>query len=153
MVDPSQVNSMFTHCDKRVPTLGLVEDLSFPYRVYALQLADNCVYVGIAHKSDIKRAVQRHFNTGGGKAHFTMVHAPKQVLLIWPAASTAVEAYVYYSFLGRLSAGAQQASTLGGWVQTSSKLSPVAGWLRAMPCHVRRYFFVPSHICARHAVS
>ena len=85
---------MFTYCDKRVPTLGLVEDVSFPYRVYVLELADNCVYVGIAHKSDIKRAVERHFNTGGGKAHFTMVHPPKKVLLIWPAVSMAVEAYL-----------------------------------------------------------
>ena len=129
MADPSDVSSTFTYCDKRVPTLGLLENLSLEYRVYALELADNCVYVGIAHRSDIKRAIGRHFGVGGvkNKVHFTSVHSPKKVLLVWPAASTSVEAYVYYAFLGRLSGGASQESSIGGWVQTSSNLSPVAG--------------------------
>ena len=47
---------------------------------------------------------------------------------VWPAASTAVEAYVYYSFLARMVSSATKAKyfALGGWVQTSSILSPVA---------------------------
>ena len=129
MADPSSVSRTFTYCEKKVPRLGLLENLSFEYRVYALELADNCVYVGIAHRSDIKRAIGRHFGVGGvrNNVHFTSVHPPKKIPLVWPAASTSVEAYVYYAFLGRLSGGASQVSSIGGWVQTSTNLSPVAG--------------------------
>ena len=128
MAKPQEVHSEFTHWDKSVPKLGLVEDLKYEYRVYALELAHDCFYVGIAHKSDVKRAVQRHFTSGGKAPHYTCVHPPKRVLVVWPAISTAVEAFVYYSFLSRMDAGATKAKLfrLGGWVQTSSKLSPVS---------------------------
>ena len=131
MCDPSEVHSRFTFWDKSVPKLGLVEDATYDYRVYALALAHDCTYVGIAHKSDVKRAVNRHFD-GSGKTHYTRVHPPKRVLLVWPAISPAAEAFVYYAFLSRMNAGASQATQfkIGGWVQTSSKLSPVSSMVQ-----------------------
>ena len=99
MAKPQEVHSEFTHWDKSVPKLGVVEDLTYEYRVYALELAHDCFYVGIAHKSDVKSAVQRYFNSGG-KAHHTCVHPPKRVLLVWPTISTAVEAFVAFETFG-----------------------------------------------------
>ena len=66
---------------------------------------------------------------GLGRTH---VHPPRCVLLVWPAISTAVEAYVYYSYLSTMTSGVGNGSKfrLGGWVQTSSKLSPVSAMVQ-----------------------
>lgn len=127
MVEPSQVHKNMSCCHPTVPSLGLEENFSFDYRVYAVQLANSCVYVGIAHASQIKQTIGRHFEDGN-KVHYTRAHPPRHVLLVWPAASTAIEAYVYYSFLARMGASATKTKhfALGGWVQTSSVLSPLA---------------------------
>ena len=107
------------------------EHTDYPFRVYALELAHDCVYIGIAHKADVKRAVNRHF-ADSSNVHFTTVHAPRRVLLVWPAISTAVEAYVYYAYLSTMTFGVGNGSQfrLGGWVQTSSKLSPVSAMVQ-----------------------
>ena len=61
MVDPEIVHSEYKYCHSSVPTLGLRDDdeaMRFPWRVYVLELAGGKIYVGIAHKSDVKRAVK-----------------------------------------------------------------------------------------------
>ena len=124
---PDNVHKDVSYCHRSVPPLGLEDRAEFQYRVYALQLADDCVYVGIAHASQVKKTIGRHFEAKPN-VHYTGVHRPRSVLLVWPAVSTAVEAYVYYAFLARMGSSATRAKqfALGGWVQTSSTLSPVA---------------------------
>ena len=123
MASNEKVNAEFCFCDPSVPALGLVGDTTYPYRVYALQCRNGCVYVGISHRSEVKRRVSGHFD-GGAQCHYTAKNKPTSVLLVWPAISTAVESYVYHAFLGRMPAS--QLEKLGGWVQTSSRLSPLA---------------------------
>ena len=49
-MQPGVVHSQYSYClEGSVPPLGLTEDLSYQYRVYALELADKCIYIGIAH--------------------------------------------------------------------------------------------------------
>ena len=62
--------------------------------------------------------------------HYTSVHRPRSVLLVWPAVSRAVEAYTYYAFLDKLALSKVLGGKLGGWVQTSSGLSPLGSLLQ-----------------------
>ena len=95
MVDPKLVTADYSCRDKKIPDLGLVEEFSYQWRVYVLELEHDCVYVGIAHRSKVRDTILRHFILGDDKPHYTAVHPPKSVLLVWPAISPAVEAYVY----------------------------------------------------------
>ena len=64
MVEPAAVHSQYKYCHSSVPPLGLCGDddaMNFSYRAYVLELARGNIYVGIAHKSDVKQAVNRHF--------------------------------------------------------------------------------------------
>ena len=123
MVSQEEVNAEFSFCDRSVPSLGLTNDASYPYRVYALQCKNDCIYVGISSRQEIKRRIAGHFS-GAARCHYTEKNKPTSVLLVWPVVSLAAEAYVYYAFLSRMPA--QRLNDLGGWVQTSSRMSPLA---------------------------
>ena len=123
-MSPSEVHIRYAYRDKSVPTLGLLENFDYDWRVYALELQHGCTYVGIAAASQVKRTIQRHFDAGN-RCHYTSKHRPLRVLLVWPAISRSVEAYVYHAFLDRLSVGHMREGKLGGWIQTSSVVSPL----------------------------
>ncbi len=72
-----------------MPELGLSDNTGLEYRVYVLDCADSCLYVGIEVKAKLASRLKQHF-VGGG-AFFTKQHRPRALHLVWPAASTAVE--------------------------------------------------------------
>ena len=76
-----------------VPDLGLNECLSFPLRVYVLGCEGACYYVGIAPKEKIGDRILEQF---GGATHFCEKHPPQEVLCVWPAASEAIEAAMFF---------------------------------------------------------
>ena len=129
--DASDVTSTTVWKSKKVPELGLENNLAYEYRVYVLECAAPSgargpyFYVGIEHKSKIWLRLKQHFEHRG--SHYTKSRAPNQIHLIWPAANTAVEAYVYAALSSQLPAGS--AHRLGGWVQTSDAPSPLARML------------------------
>ena len=123
MASKEDVHANFTFRSPSVPELGLVSDTSYPYRVYVLQCRHECMYVGIAHRSEVKRRISGHFD-GSAHCHYTEKNPPTGVLLVWPAMSTAVESFVFHALLGRMPA--QSLCKLGGWLQTSSRPSPLA---------------------------
>jgi hypothetical protein len=105
-----------------MPELGLSDNAGLEYRVYVLDCADSCLYVGIEVKAKLASRLKQHF-VGGG-AFFTKQHRPRALHLVWPAACTAVECYVYHALLAMQPAG--RVERLGGWTQTSTKVSPLA---------------------------
>jgi hypothetical protein len=107
---------------KAMPELGLSDDTGLGYRVYVLDCADSCLYVGIEVKARLASRLKQHFASGG--AFFTKQHRPRALHLVWPAACTAVECYVYHALLAMQPAG--RVERLGGWTQTSTKVSPLA---------------------------
>jgi len=108
-----------------MPDLGLAEKLDAEWRVYVLRCADGALYVGLARKAWIGRRIQQHFNGKG--SHFTQRFTPSAVCLVWPARTRAVEAYAYFGLLETVSR--DRCKRVGGWTQTSSKLSPLANQL------------------------
>lgn len=104
-----------------MPDLGLDKNLEAEFRVYVLLCADGYLYVGLAHKSWVGRRIQAHFDGNG--SHFTQSFKPSKVCLVWPAQTRAVEAYVYFALLETV--GEDRCKRVGGWTQTSSKLSPL----------------------------
>ena len=110
------------YCKKTIPYLGLVDDLELELRVYVLLLEGGRLYVGIAPRGELKRRLAKHWNGQG--SHFTKVHKPRAVLMVWPAAHRGVEALVFQALLGQLHK-VNVGDFLGGWIQTSSKLSPL----------------------------
>ena len=114
-----------------MPILGLDPSLDFEFRVYVLEceVPAGCsgpyFYVGIEHKSRIRDRLLQHFAHKG--SHFTKYHKPKKVHLLWPAANTAVEGYVYLSLLSTMRQ--ESVAKLGGWTQTSTEPSPLANMM------------------------
>ena len=107
---------------QRIPDIGLSSALEYDYRVYALACEGGRVYVGIAHKSWVGRRIAEH-SLGEG-ACFTKKFAPHEILLVYPAACRAVEAYVYYALLAGYASSAVY--RVGGWTQTNTMLNPLA---------------------------
>ena len=110
------------YCRKRIPCLGLVENLEFELRVYVLLLEGGRMYVGIAPRAELKRRLSDHW--GGKGSDYTKAHTPQAVLMVWPAAHRGVESYVFQALLGQLHK-VNVGDFLGGWVQTSTNLSPL----------------------------
>ena len=110
------------YCRKRIPYLGLVENLEFELRVYVLLLEGGRMYVGIAPRAELKRRLSDHW--GGKGSDYTKAHTPQAVLMVWPAAHRGVESYVFQALLGQLHK-VNVGDFLGGWVQTSTNLSPL----------------------------
>ena len=98
--------------------VGLVNDPLLPFRVYVLQCKPLSVggeptyYVGIEHRSQIWRRLQSHKGQTETAAHFTKSHKPVQIELVWPAATRAAEAFVFYALLAKLPSNAVE--RLGG---------------------------------------
>ena len=105
----------------RVPDLGLALNLKYPFRVYLLGCADDCLYAGFERAPQIGQRIRDHFDGKG--ADFTRHHAPKDILMVWPVAHAAAEAYVFSAMLSGMPGGSVH--RLGGWTQTSVKPSPL----------------------------
>ena len=60
----------------------------------------------------------------GIAADFCVHHKPKRVLLVWPAATRAVEAYIFHALLAQLDSR-MDLRTVAGFTQTSLKPSPL----------------------------
>ena len=124
----SEVNSRTAFCSPWMPQLGLECKLEFEYRVYVIECETPpgargpTVYVGIEHRSQINRRLLQHW--GGTGAFFTKERKPKKLLLVWPAANTAVEGFVFLALLARLPLGSL--GRIGGWSQTSTAVSPLS---------------------------
>lgn len=101
-----------------MPALGMdLAALSLPYWVYVLRCGDK-FYVGIAPAFEAIERMRKHYRGEG--AHFTQMYPPTEVCLLWPCPTRAAEAYVYYALVD-----AFPGVLIGGWVQTSSKPSPL----------------------------
>ena len=91
---------------KAIPQLGLEANLEFEYRVYVLECRTPAgsrgpfYYVGIAHRSEVGKRIVQHFNAKG--AFYTKANPPQDIHLIWPAAHTAVEGFVFLALLATL---------------------------------------------------
>ena len=110
--------------DPTVPYLGLSEDPSLPLRVYVLKCEGDCYYVGISPQEKIlTRLSEQHDASSEFCSDYCRKNRVIGVLCVWPAASEAIEAAVFFAMLRSL-AGSDW-SKLGGWTQTSSKVSPL----------------------------
>ena len=123
-LQPAYVTAETKHWGRSVPMLDLSGDAQLPFRVYVLRCAPRhtggppTLYVGVEHRSHIARRVQSHFMQRG--AHFTMAHKPVDVAVVWPVASRAAEAYVFYALMESLPLCSVESGRLGGWTQTQS---------------------------------
>lgn len=107
-----------------VPDLHLSGDPSLPLRVYVLQCRGGCYYVGISLKEKILSRLSEQFDARSEFcSYYCKKNAPTGVLCVWPAASEAIEAAVYFEMLRSLRVS--DFSKLGGWTQTSANVSPV----------------------------
>ncbi len=123
---PTEVTAGTSFCNRhRIPDLGLLDKPEYDDRVYALACEGGRVYVGIANKKWVGRRISGHFNGEG--AFFTKEYRPREILLVFPAASTAVEAYVYFALLAQYSASS--VFRLGGWTQTGTVLNPLTSMM------------------------
>ena len=104
-----------------VPDLGLVSDAAYPLRVYVLLCRGGRFYVGIAPRGDVRKRIRSQF--AGDGSHFCAINKPQGVLMVWPAASEAIEAAVFYGMQRAL--GISDFRKLGGWTQTSANPSPL----------------------------
>lgn len=105
-----------------LPHLGLVDDQRFEYRIYCLRCAGERYYVGLSSKHGLHDRLVKHWNKEA--CDFTTQFPPLEVVLVRPCQSRAAEAYLYYAMLEKVS-GANVASKLGGWTQTSARPSPM----------------------------
>ena len=123
----SDVGARTVYASKLLPQLGLEPTLSFDYRVYVVECQGTpgsqgvFCYVGIEHKSKVGARLAQHW--AGKGSFYTKERKPKALHLVWPAANTAVEGYVFMALLSTLPAGSLE--RLGGWTQTSTKPSPL----------------------------
>ena len=128
--DPSTLCSATLFCGPFAPKLGLSEDGSAEFRIYLLRCAPQitggpfCWYVGLCHRSQLRRRVEAHF-VGKG-ADFTLAHQPSQVELVWPAREKAAEAFLFFAMVAKLPQAAVTGGRVGGWTQTRPKASPVS---------------------------
>ena len=127
----SDVGARTIFASKLLPQLGLEPALSFDYRVYVIEchgpsgVRGVYYYVGIKHKSKVGTRLSQHW--AGKGSFYTKEHKPKTLHLVWPAANTAVEGYVFMALLSTLPAGSVE--RLGGWTQTSTKVSPLSSMI------------------------
>ena len=103
-----------------VPDLGLVNNAAYALRVYVLLCCGGRYYVGIAPRGDVRKRIRAQF--AGDGSHFCAINKPRSVLMVWPAASEAIEAAVFYGMQRTL--GVSDFRKLGGWTQTSVNPSP-----------------------------
>ena len=110
-----------------LPELGLVPNTSYGFRVYVLECApffdsgSPSYYVGIIETDALETRLVGHFQKEG--AAFTGEHEAKGVVFLHPAASLAVESFVYHALMTVLPVGAFTCSRVGGWTHTSPKSS------------------------------
>ena len=96
---PKTINEKSRYRSSHVPDVKLEKDLDLPYRVYVLKCAgkhsqdEYYWYVGIIEVALLATRILKHFSKGGGAA-FTSAHRPLGIELVWPASTTAAEAYV-----------------------------------------------------------
>lgn len=113
-----------------VPYLGLQDDLSCDGRVYVLRCQPQIVggpftyYVGyVPKKNQIGPRIAKQARQEG--ADFPKAYKPLAVELVWPAATPAVEALVFYAIMDKLSEKAVSSGRLAGWTQTLRNMSPL----------------------------
>lgn len=104
-----------------LPDLGLEPDLTFKYRVYVFLCQADFnypynYYVGIVPQYELVKRVGDHRHKRG--ADFTAANPSLSLLFLFPAASPAVEAYVYSAVMTQLPEHAIANGRLGGWTQT-----------------------------------
>jgi len=109
-----------------VPETGLKEDLSYPLRVYVLRCKGGKYYIGIHPKDKIRQRIEEQFaaKQKAGSSQFCEANPPKAVVCVWPAIDHAVEAAMFFAMVEALDC--TDFGTLGGWVFTSAKPSPLA---------------------------
>ena len=110
-----------------LPELGLVPNTSYPFRVYVIECApffdsgSPSYYVGIIKTGDLVARLVAHFQKEG--AAFTDEHDAKGIVFLYPAASLAVESFVYHALMTVLPVAAFTCGRIGGWTQTAPKSS------------------------------
>ena len=113
-----------------VPDLGLRDDddaaREYDDRIYVLRCAPQSEgkpftwYVGSATKSTIADRIRTEMTQAEKAADFCKKNRPIQVAFVWPVASPATEAYMYYAMLSGKPAGAVQRGRVGGWTSTQA---------------------------------
>lgn len=111
-----------TRCQSALlPALGLADDASFEWRVYALRCQQQIFgvaltyYVGLVPRNSVAKRMQANRAVKGSQ--FTAANPPIHLELLWPAANNAAEAYVFYALMSKLLTAAVVGGRLGGWVQ------------------------------------
>ena len=116
-----------TFAGTMLPKLGLTPDTSYSYRVYVLECepffdsGSSSYYVGIISTEGLGKRLREHFGQTG--AAFTGEHQPKGIVFLYPAASLAVESFVYHALMTVLPLAAFTCGRVGGWTQTAPKSS------------------------------
>ncbi len=69
-----------------MPDLGLFVSSGYEHRVYVLEREASYLYVGIETRAKLAGRLRQRF--AGRGAHFTKVHKPRSILMVWPATCT-----------------------------------------------------------------
>ena len=86
-----------------VPDLGLSDKAYLPLRVYVLKCSKSCYYVGISHKRNLLTRLAQQFDASSPHcSDYCKKNVPIGVLCVWPAASEAIEAAVFFGMLRAL---------------------------------------------------
>ena len=110
-----------------LPELGLIPNRAFPFRVYVLECesffdsGSPSYYVGIVSADGVLTRLEAHFGKRG--AAYTGEHPPKGIVFLFPAATWAVESFVYHALMTVLPSAAFTSGRVGGWTQTAPKSS------------------------------
>lgn len=120
ITSPRGIDASTVFASDSMPFFGLSCDSNFKFRVYVVRTHCKRLYVGIEEKSKIGERLTKHWDGAG--SHFLQVYKPKDILLVYPAAQAACEAYVFNCLLSVLPTS--DLSRIGGWTQTSSAPSP-----------------------------
>ena len=105
---------------------GIEECKEFDTRVYVLRCKPRYEngpftwYVGSARKRNLQARVRAEMQQTEAAADFCKRNKPLCIEFIWPVASPAAEAHVYYALLERLGAEAAAKGRVGGWTQTQA---------------------------------
>ena len=106
-------------------------------------------YVGISPRKSIADRIKKHFSKEGATA-FTRRNRPTSIELLWPAATPAAEAFVYYALLEAFGASVVYENRLAGWTQTATEVTSLEHLLadrearmlqdRCLTCGLKGYY-------------
>lgn len=111
------------------------EEQNYIDSVYVLRCATHSqggpfnFYVGWVTSDQLKRRLGTELAQTSAAADYCKRNRPICIEFLWPAASPALEAYIYYALLARLGADPAAKGRVGGWTQTQAHPDKHNQWM------------------------